>query len=122
MTATKTKAKQKVRRLLMQAVHPHGVFDNETLVLVPEGGIFVYVGTELPSEEIAVPAPEGAQAGDLIPLHEPDPNEAGKAPTWTSDGFVRAAMQKMGAQALQLQALELGEGRDERLEETKRRD
>lgn len=84
MTAAQAK---KVQRKLLQVVDPQGVFDGETLTLVPEGGIFEFVGPVLPKEHIARPAPKGAEAGQIIPLNPNAERDAKKAPRWTTPGF-----------------------------------
>ena len=62
-----------------------------------EGEVFVYVGTPLPSHEIAVKAPENAPIGKLKDTRA---DGLKGAPEWTTDGFVKRANQDAGRDEL----------------------
>ena len=87
MTETQTR-KRKPRRTKMIAVQD--LFHGERIYV--ESECFMYEG-KLPSEEIAVKAPDG------MPLGVPEPEvvvRGGPKPSWTTDGFVAKATRESG--------------------------
>lgn len=102
MTETETKKKalpKEVGPIKLRAVQDlFGLDYDEPQSLIREGQVFRYKGTPL-SEEVAVEVDPETPLGLPVdtPIHPGDPSRKPPAPSYTTDGFVKAATMAKGA-------------------------
>lgn len=92
------------KKHFLKMVAQQPVFVEYDQHLAEEGEVFVYSGDELPSQEVAVPAPQDAVIGEKIDLAPPTPR--GKKPFWTTQGFKDAALENQFARVSDAELLE----------------